>query len=72
VDFQFEMAKEFLENDIKFHKIDTNNVKKLGNGNWLELQEVEYVDPVAKVIRKWEVCKRKNCRNNTNVDGNCE
>ncbi|CAI2188935.1 11528_t:CDS:2 [Funneliformis geosporum] len=52
-----------MEYDIKFHKIDksidNDNAKKLGNGHWLELQEIEYIDPSTKITRKWEVCKRK-------------
>lgn len=57
--------------DIVFHKIETGKVKKLGNGSWLELQEIEYIDPNTKAIRKWELCKRKNCttENKKNVDG---
>ncbi|CAG8521612.1 21999_t:CDS:2 [Rhizophagus irregularis] len=56
--------------DIVFHKIETGKVKKLGNGSWLELQEIEYIDPNTKAIRKWELCKRKNCttENKKNVD----
>ncbi|RIA96625.1 NUDIX hydrolase domain-like protein [Glomus cerebriforme] len=54
------MTQKDSEYDIKFHKISTDNVKKLGNGSWLELQEIEYIDPNAKVTRKWEFCKRKN------------
>ena len=63
---------ENIEYDIKFHKIDTDNIKKLDNGHWIELQEIEYTDPSAKVTRKWEFCERKNCAlgNNGNVDGN--
>ncbi|CAG8496669.1 3395_t:CDS:2 [Cetraspora pellucida] len=33
--------------------------KKLGTGNWLELEEIEYIDPKLNVTRKWEVCRRK-------------
>ena len=69
------MAEKNLVCDIKFHKIATDKVKKLGNGSWLELQEIEYIDPNTKLIRKWELCKRKNCtttttaENKKNVDG---
>jgi hypothetical protein len=64
------MAEE-ISYDIIFHKIATDKVKKLGNGSWLELQEIEYIDPNTKVIRKWELCKRKNCMTESkkNVDG---
>ncbi len=57
------MTEQSFEYGIKFHKIDkptTDNAKRLGNGHWLELQEIEYIDPNVKATRKWEVCKRKS------------
>jgi hypothetical protein len=66
------MEEKNLEYNIKFHKIATDNVKKLSNGNWLDLQEVEYIDPNAKEIKKWEFCKRidrTSTENKKNIDG---
>ncbi|CAJ0911842.1 2831_t:CDS:2 [Entrophospora sp. SA101] len=42
--------------DLKIFPIQSNkNVKKLGGGKWLELEEVEYTDP-NNVKRTWEFC----------------
>ncbi|CAG8517948.1 1479_t:CDS:2 [Ambispora gerdemannii] len=38
--------------------------RKLGSGKWLELEEIEYSDPVANVARRWEVCRRIKDQNN--------
>ncbi|KAF0532437.1 NUDIX hydrolase domain-like protein [Gigaspora margarita] len=43
---------------IPVEKFDQCISKKLGSGNWLELEEVEYIDP-TNVKRKWELCRRK-------------
>ncbi|RHZ82428.1 hypothetical protein Glove_109g142 [Diversispora epigaea] len=40
-------------------KVTIKNKKKIGSGNWLEIDEVEYIEPITKAIRTWEVCKRK-------------
>ncbi|CAG8509195.1 3152_t:CDS:2 [Ambispora leptoticha] len=34
-------------------------IRKLGSGKWLELDEIEYTDPVSNIARRWEVCRRK-------------
>ncbi|CAG8498902.1 14632_t:CDS:2 [Acaulospora morrowiae] len=44
---------------LKLVRVEESSAcKKLGSGKWLELDEVEYIDPNAKVVRKWEVCRR--------------
>ncbi|CAG8690845.1 4997_t:CDS:2, partial [Cetraspora pellucida] len=44
---------------IPVEKLKPYISKKLGTGNWLELEEIEYIDPKLNVTRKWEVCRRK-------------
>lgn len=65
-----------MDKNLKIFPIQSNkNVKKLGSGKWLDLEEVEYTDP-NNVKRTWEFCRRKkeieNDENdkNADVDGN--
>ncbi|CAG8619530.1 26184_t:CDS:2 [Dentiscutata erythropus] len=45
-------------NIIPVEKFNQCISKKLGFGDWLELEEVEYIDP-TNVKRNWELCRRK-------------
>ncbi|CAG8472479.1 17533_t:CDS:2 [Acaulospora colombiana] len=56
------MASEKIGYELDLAPVEKKNpdaYRKLGSGRWLELEEIEYIDPKAKVARKWEVCKRK-------------
>ncbi|CAG8579612.1 10380_t:CDS:2 [Diversispora eburnea] len=48
-------TKELFTNE----KVIIKNKKKIGTGDWLEIEEIEYIEPITKTIRTWEVCKRK-------------
>ncbi|CAG8696609.1 23943_t:CDS:2, partial [Racocetra persica] len=52
---------------IPVEKSDPYISKKIGSGDWLELEEIEYIDPKLNVARKWEVCRRKT-ESNHDVD----
>lgn len=57
------MSLEMNENQelltLTFDKLQIKSSKKLCSGHWLELEEVEYIEPTTKTLRAYEVCKRR-------------